>query len=114
MQLTRWRIRPNANERGDQIEIVVNALGPLIASRLGHHPPVMAWVADTGDETLTIVALFTSESAFDAAWVAMRRPGDLRDLTERYLILTELVGGAAIDLFALAAETQTGEPRNAD
>jgi len=66
-------------------------------------------VADTGDETVTIVALFTSASAYGAAWAAMQQPGDLRDATERHLILTELVGGAGIDLFAMAAQTQVGD-----
>lgn len=114
VQLTRWRVRTDTIHDSDQFAAVVDTLGPLISRRLGHHRPVLAWVADTGDETLTIVALFTSASAYEAAWEAMRQPGELRDATERHLILTEFVGGAAIDLFALASQTQVGEIGNAD
>lgn len=114
VQLTRWRVRADATKHSDRFAAVVDTLGPLIAHRLGHHRPVMAWVADTGDETLTIVALFTSRSAYEAAWEAMRQPGELRDATERHLILTEFVGGAAIDLFALASQTQVGDIGTAD
>jgi hypothetical protein len=114
VQLTRWRVRADAVQDSDRFAAVVDTLGPLIAHRLGHHRPALAWVADTGDETVTIVAQFTSASAYEAAWAAMRQPGELRDATEHHLILTELVGGAAIELFALAAQTQVGDIGTAD
>ena len=114
IQLTRWRVRPDGESGPDQVGTVLNAVGPLVIRHLGNQRPMMAWVADSGDDTVTFAALFSSPTASEAAWESMRQPGTLRDATDRHLILLEFVGGEVVDLFAFAARAQARDAPDSD
>ena len=113
INVMRWQIRAEIRPAPERFTTVATMIGPLVVREIVGQRPVMACVANTGDDTVVFAGLFTSASALEAAWQAVRRPGALREATERHLILTEFVAGEVIDLFALAAEAQIGmTPRN--
>ena len=102
LMLTRWRLRPGPAETGNAGDSLRHQLNSFFRPRSGAQRPLVAWVADSGDETIAFVSLFTSSAALEAAWDDIRQPGAIRDVMEHQLIMTDFISGQVIDLFGLA------------
>ena len=53
INVTRWRIRAEIQRATRRFTTVVDMIGPLVVRDFGHMRPVMACVANTGDDTVT-------------------------------------------------------------
>ena len=65
--LTRWRLRPALAETAGAGDNLLHHRNAFFVHRVGDHRPIVAWVADSGEETIAFVSLFTSSAALEAA-----------------------------------------------
>jgi hypothetical protein len=109
LMLTRWHIRSDGTEDVGRFERAIATLSPLITPLIEDFGPRALLAVDPGDSTLALAGMFTSSTAMEGAWQAMREPGPLRDALERHLILTEFAAGEVLDLFALGDNPSLSE-----